>query len=157
MVVATGWLTYCVRGRCSALTLEEKRVRKLIAAMKMSIDGKIAGPDGDAPWVDAWSNDYGLTPQVDACVLGGGMYPVYEQSWIAVQREPHNPHPLSGKVPTPAEVDWAGFAARTPHYVLSSTLETAEWSTTTFIRGIDEVATVTGSACGRPASFRVAG
>lgn len=25
--------------------------------------------------VDAWSEDYGLTPQIDACVLGGRMYP----------------------------------------------------------------------------------
>jgi len=51
-------------------------MRKLIAGMKISADGVVGGPDGTgAPWVSAWSEDYGLTPQIDACVLGGGMYP----------------------------------------------------------------------------------
>ena len=46
-------------------------MRKLIAAMKISIDAKMEGPDGTADWVEAWSDDYGLTPHIDACVLGG--------------------------------------------------------------------------------------
>lgn len=117
----------------------EVRVRKLIAAMKTSLDGRIAGPEGDVPWVDAWSDDYGLTPQIDACVLGGGMYPVYEQYWTAVQSDPDKPHPLSGQVPTPAEVEWAHFAAQTRHYVLSSSMSSSEWPTTSFVRGIDEI------------------
>jgi len=41
-----------------------------------------------ADWVDAWSDDYGLTSQVDACVLGGGMYPDYELYWTAIQNAP---------------------------------------------------------------------
>ena len=53
-------------------------MRKLIAAMKASLDGKIERTDGNADWVRAWSDDYGLTPQIDACMLGGGMYPVRE-------------------------------------------------------------------------------
>jgi dihydrofolate reductase len=115
-------------------------MRKLIAAMKVSLDGKMEGPQAYADWVNAWSDDYGLTPQVDACVLGGRMYPGYEQYWTAIQDEPEKPHPLSGQVPTPAEVEWAGFAARTPHYVLSKSLASAEWPTTRFLRGIEEVA-----------------
>ena len=114
-------------------------MRKLIAAMKISIDGKMEGPEGYADWVDAWSDDYGLTPQVDACVLGGRMYPGYEEYWTAIQNEPDKPHPLSGQVPTPAEVEWAGFAAQTPHYVLSNSLSSAHWPKTSFIRGIDEI------------------
>jgi dihydrofolate reductase len=114
-------------------------MRKLIAAMKISIDGKMEGPEGIADWVDAWSDDYGLTPQVDACVLGGRMYPGYEEYWTAIQNEPDKPHPLSGQVPTPAEVEWAAFAAQTPHYVLSNSLSSAHWPKTSFIRGIDEI------------------
>ena len=45
-------------------------MRKLIAGMKISVDGKMEGPEGMADWVDAWSDDYGLTPQIDACLLG---------------------------------------------------------------------------------------
>src|SRR5512135_1586175 len=107
---------------------------------KISVDGKIEGPDGYADWVEAWSDDYGLMPQVDACVLGGGMYPGYEQYWTAVQTEPDKPLPMLGRVPTPAEIEWARFAAHTPHYVLSSTLTSALWPKTSFIRGLKEIA-----------------
>lgn len=115
-------------------------MRKLIAALKVSIDGKTEGPEGYADWVDAWSEDYGLTPQVDACVLGGRMYAAYEQYWTAIQHEPGEPNPMGVGVPTPAEVEWANFAATSPHYVVSRTLTSAIWRHTTFLRGLDEVA-----------------
>jgi hypothetical protein len=35
-------------------------MRKMIGAMKISIDGKTEGPEGYADWVDAWSDDFGL-------------------------------------------------------------------------------------------------
>jgi hypothetical protein len=50
----------------------EGRLRKLISGMKISIDGKINGKNGeDADWVHGWSDDYGMMSQVDACVIGG--------------------------------------------------------------------------------------
>jgi dihydrofolate reductase len=118
----------------------EMDMRKLISAFKTSIDAKIEGPDNFADWVEAWSEDFGLTPDLDACVLGGGMYPGYEAYWSAIQEEPHKPHPLTGTMPTSAEVEWARFAAQTPHYVLSNTLESVQWSNTTFLRSLDELA-----------------
>jgi dihydrofolate reductase len=118
----------------------EVAMRKLITGMKISVDGKIEGPDGTADWVAAWSEDYGLMPQVDACVLGGGMYPGYEKYWTAIQNEPDKPAWITGGAPTPAEVEWAHFAARTPHYVLSSTQSSALWPKTSFVRGLEEIA-----------------
>jgi dihydrofolate reductase len=115
-------------------------MRKLIAAMKISVDGKMEGPEGVADWVEAWSDDYGLMSQVDACVLGGGMYAGYEMYWTVVQNEPDKPLPMTGRLPTPDEVKWGRFAARTPHYVLSSTLTSALWPKTSFLRGIKEIA-----------------
>jgi len=115
-------------------------MRKLIAGMKISVDGKIEGPEGYADWVEAWSDDYGLIPQVDACLLGGVMYPGYEQYWTAIQNEPDKPLPMTGKLPTRAEIEWARFAAQTPHYVLSSTLTSALWPRTSFVRGLEEIA-----------------
>ena len=47
---------------------------------------------------------------------------------------------MTGKLPTPGEVEWARFAAQTPHYVLSSTLASANWPQTTFVRGLEEIA-----------------
>ena len=115
-------------------------MRKLIAGMKISVDGKMEGPEGYADWVEAWSEDYGLMPQVDACLLGAGMYPGYEQYWTAIQNEPDKPLPMTGKLPTAAEVEWARFAAHTAHYVLSGTLASALWPKTSFLRRIEDIA-----------------
>lgn len=115
-------------------------MRKLIGGMKISVDGKVEGRERGADWVEAWSEDYGLTPQIDACVLGGGMYPGYEQYWTSIQNEPNKPVWITGTPPTQAEREWASFAAQTPHYVLSRTLTSARWPKTSFVRGLEEIA-----------------
>ena len=115
-------------------------MRKLIGGMKISVDGMAEGPEGMADWVAAWSEDYGLMPQIDACLLGAGMYPGYEGYWTGIQIEPDKPAWITGKAPTPEEVAWARFAAQTPHYVLSSTLKSVRWPRTRFVTGLDEVA-----------------
>ena len=102
-------------------------MRKLIAGMKVSVDGKMEGPEGYADWVEAWS------------APPGGMYPHYEQYWTTIQNEPDKPHWLSNRIPTKGEVDWARFAEQTPHYVLSSTLTSALWPKTRFLRGIEDL------------------
>ena len=114
-------------------------MRKLIAGMKMALDGRVAGPEGVADWVDGWSEDFGITPQVDACLLGAGMYPSYEQYWTEIQNEPAGRHPFTGEVPTQGEVEWARFAAKTPHYVLAGSLASAQWPQTSFVRTLDEI------------------
>jgi dihydrofolate reductase len=91
-------------------------MRKLIAGMKLSVDGKIEGPEGYADWVEGWSDDYGLTSQIDACLLGANMYRGYEQYWTAIINASDKPLPMTGRLPTPGEVDWG------------------------FVRGLDEVA-----------------
>jgi dihydrofolate reductase len=119
---------------------KETRMRKLIAGMKISLDGKMEGPEGAADWVEAWSEDYDLTPQIDACVLGGGMYPGYEYYWTSIQNEPGKSVWITGAAPTPAEIEWAGFAAQTPHYVLTNTMTSALWPKTRFVRGPEDIA-----------------
>ncbi len=115
-------------------------MRKLISGMKISLDGRMEGPDGYADWVTAWSEDYGLTPHIDACLLGAGMYPGYEQYWTAMQNAPNEPLPMTGELPTDEEVEWAKLIPGMPHYVLSSTLKSALWPNTRFLRSIDEIA-----------------
>src|SRR5262245_59912482 len=118
----------------------EVGMSKLIAGVKLSVDGKMEGAEGTADWVEAWSEDYGLTSEVDACVLGGGMYPGYERYWTAIQQEPDKPVWITGSAPSPAEIDWARFAAHTPHYVLSRSLGSALWPNARFVRGPDDIA-----------------
>lgn len=114
-------------------------MRKLIAAFKISVDGRTEGPEGYADWVRSWADDYGLTPQVDACVLGAGMYRTYEQYWTAIRNEPGTPHWIDDTPPTPGEIEWAEVAARLPHYVLSRTLTSVAWPNTRIVRGLDEI------------------
>ena len=117
----------------------EDAMRNLIAAMKVSLDAKTQGPEGTADWVEAWSEDFDLTPQIDACLLGGGMYPGYEAYWTAIRTQPETPVWITGQPPTSAEQEWARFTETTPHYVLSSTLQTATWPNTSFLRSVEEV------------------
>lgn len=114
-------------------------MRRLIAGMKVSLDAKMQGPDGAADWVEAWSEDFGLTPQIEACLLGGGMYPRYEAYWTAIREHPDTPAWITGTPPTSAERQWAEFTRTTPHYVLTSTLQAATWPNTTLLRSVDEV------------------
>jgi len=117
-------------------------MRKIIAGMKISLDGKMEGPEGMADWVQAWSEDYGLTSEIDACVLGGGMYPGYERYWTAIRNAPRTPVWITGEAPTPAELEWAEFAERTPHYVLSRSIASAAWPSAHVIRSQDDVASL---------------
>ena len=115
-------------------------MRKLIAGMRISLDGNVEGADGAADWVAAWSEDYGLMTQIDACLLGGGMYPGYEGYWTGIRESPDKPAWITGAPPTSAELAWARFAAQTPHYVLSRRLTSAAWPNTTLLRSVDDVA-----------------
>lgn len=114
-------------------------MRKIIAGMQVSLDGKVTGAEGYADWVPDWSDHYGVTSEVDACLLGGGMYSGYEQYWSTIQNAPTTPLPMTGKLPAAGEVAYAAFAARTPHYVLSRSVPSALWSHTTLLRELEDV------------------
>ncbi len=43
-------------------------MRKLIAGMQTSLDGKIDGADGYADWVEAWSDHYILSARFDSAL-----------------------------------------------------------------------------------------
>lgn len=114
-------------------------MKKMIADFKISVDGFIEGPNGELDWVAEWSNDMDLLNQVDTCVLGGGMYPVYEQYWTAVQENPEGILAFTGRKPTKGEIDYAAFAYKTLHFVLSTTLEKAAWQNTNIVRDIEDI------------------
>jgi dihydrofolate reductase len=114
-------------------------MRKIIAALVVSVDGFIEGPNGELDWVDTWEDPFDLLPQIDTCILGGRMYPGYEQYWSAVRTNPDGPLPFSGKRASKGEIAYASFAARTPHVVLSRTLDNVTWKNTQIVRDIDEV------------------
>jgi dihydrofolate reductase len=114
-------------------------MRKVITAIQMSLDGFIEGPNGELDWIENWEDSYDLMEQVDTCVLGGGMYPGYEQYWTSILADPKAVLAFTGKVATQGEIDYANFADRTPHVVLSTSLERFAWKAARIERSIDAV------------------
>lgn len=114
-------------------------MRKIIAAMQVSLDGFIEGPNGELDWVENWQDSNGLMPQIDTCILGAGMYPGYAQYWTAILAEPTAILSFSGKVATQGEIDYAHFADRTTHLVLSRTMQSAAWRNTRIVRDVDDI------------------
>lgn len=114
-------------------------MRKIIAALVISVDGFIEGPNGELDWVDNWEDPFDLLPQINTCILGGRMYPGYEQYWGAILANPQGTLPFTGKVASKGEVTYAHFAERTPHIVLSTTLDNVTWTNTRIVRDVEEI------------------
>ena len=124
--------------------------RPLIAAMQVTLDGYTWDSEGAVDWVDSWADGLELLPAVDAFVLGGGMFPEYEQFWTAILDDPEAAAAMLGRDPYPREVAYARTAAATPHLVLSRTLEETSWPTARLIRDLGEIRALTDEP-GRPA------
>jgi len=115
-------------------------MRNIIAALTVTLDGFIEGPNGELDWIESWDHPYDdLSAQVDTCLLGRGTYPGYEQYWQAILDDPEGVLPFSGKVATKDEIAYAHFAARTPHLVLSKTLKNVTWAHSRIIRDAEEI------------------
>ena len=119
-------------------------MRKIIAALQTSVDGFIEGPNGEMDWVmeedeEAWKDMFQMLDSVDTCILGRVMYPGYEQYWMAVLANPGGPLPLSGEAATKNEIAYARWADKTPHFVVSRTLDKVAWKTTRIVRDLEEI------------------
>lgn len=113
--------------------------RTFIAAMQVTLDGYILGPDREVDWVDSWADGLELLPRVEAFVLGGGMFPDYEVFWATVRDDPAAASEWLGRDVYPRELEYARVAAETPHLVLSRTLDTATWPTARIVHDLDEL------------------
>jgi dihydrofolate reductase len=114
-------------------------MKKMIAALHVTLDGFIEGPKGELDWVQNWNSDSELASEVDTCVLGGGMYPGYEQYWTSILADPAGVLEFTGRPPTQGEIDYASWADQTPHVVLSTTLTQPTWKTARVVRGVEDV------------------
>jgi len=120
--------------------MASKSSRKMIAALQVSLDGFIQGPDGEKDWADSWASALQLIPDVDMFVLGGRMYPDYGAFWESIEADPDRVPPFQEQVPTKSEVAYARLAATTPHIVLSTTLTSVSWPPTAqVIRDVAEL------------------
>jgi dihydrofolate reductase len=118
--------------------------RKIIAALSVSVDGFIEGPNGEMDWVmmeddETWRDLFEMLTHVDTFILGIVMYPVYEQYWLAVLADPDAILPLSGRVASKNEIAFAHLADSRQHLVLSRTMDKVAWKTTRVVRDVDEI------------------
>ncbi|MCI0604851.1 dihydrofolate reductase family protein [bacterium] len=119
-------------------------MRKIIAALQTSVDGFIEGPNRELDWAmaedeETWRDVFDMLAQVDTFILGRVMYPGYEQYWLSVLANPTGLLPLSGRPASKNEIMYARLADKTPHIVLSETLDKVEWKPTRIIRDAEEI------------------
>jgi dihydrofolate reductase len=115
--------------------------RTFVAALQVSLDGFVQGPDGEGDWVDSWADALGLVGPVDAFVLGRGMFDGrYEPYWDAALADPETAATMYGREPYPREVSYARVARETPHIVLSKTMTEATWPNVRIARDVAEIA-----------------
>jgi dihydrofolate reductase len=114
-------------------------MRKIIAALHVSLDGSIEGPNEELDWVSSWEDPFDIVGKVDALILSGRMYPGYEQYWQAVLDNPCGILPFTRRPATQGEVEYAEFAGRTTHFVVSRTLHTVSWKNSIIVRDLEEV------------------
>ena len=109
----------------------DKRVlRKLRMQVQMSVDGCIAGPNGEMDWMVGLLDDeiikysYKITEPVDTILLGRKMTDVFISYWLNVMNKPDDP--------------WYAFAKRMieiPKVVFTKTLNKSEWINTSIATG----------------------
>ena len=118
--------------------------RKIIAALQVSVDGFIEGPNGEMDWAmmedeETWRDVFEMLSHVDTFILGRKMYPGYEQYWLAVLADPGGILPFSGRVASNNEIAYARLADSRHHIVLSSTLDKVAWKTTRIVRDVEDI------------------
>ena len=94
----------------------------------------IEGPNEDLDWVDSWEDAFDIIGNVDAFILGAGCIRDTSRSWQAVLDNPRRILPFTGRPATEGEIEYAEFAGRTPHVVVSTMLQNVSWKHTRIVR-----------------------
>jgi dihydrofolate reductase len=105
-------------------------MRKVIWLMHTSVDGCVAGPNGELDWAGAnmddelWQDVWDLLGTVDTALFGRRTYQDFENYWPAVGR-----NSSSAK----NELDFSRWIDKTAKTVASTTLKKLEWGNSTLL------------------------
>ena len=108
-------------------------MRKIIVTMWMTLDGFIAGPNGEMDWIgEIYDEAMGkyeddLVTSADTLLLGRVTYESFAGSWPHV---PDNPNVSEG------EKEYARKLNAMRKIVFSKTLESVEWNNSTLVREV---------------------
>ncbi len=111
-------------------------MRKLKLQVQMTVDGFIAGPNGEMDWITFnWDDELKeyvtqLTESMDIIVLGRKLAQGFIPHWAAVAENPEHDDYLAGVKFT-----------ETPKVVFTQTLDESEWDNTILAKGnlVDEI------------------
>lgn len=104
-------------------------MRRIIFLIHVSLDGFVAGPDGEIDWIvyndeiEKYSHD--LTNTVDTTLYGRVTYQMMESYWPTV---PGNP------ASTPSEIEYARWLDQATKIVFSRTLKGVEWQNSVLVK-----------------------
>jgi dihydrofolate reductase len=105
-------------------------MRKLKLQVQMTVDGYIAGPNGEMGWMIFDWDDHlkqyvtNLTEPVDTIILGRKLAEGFIPHWAAVAANPDDPEHYAGKKFTD-----------TPKIVFTNTLNQSKWDNTVLAKG----------------------
>lgn len=111
-------------------------MRKLKLQVQMTVDGYIAGPNGEMDWMTFnWDDDLKkyvteITTPIDCIVLGRKLAEGFIPHWASVAANPEHPEFTAGKKFTD-----------TPKVVFTKTLDKSAWDNTVLAKGdlVDEI------------------
>lgn len=108
-------------------------MRKVIVTMWVTLDGFVAGPNGEMDWVTSnydeamgkYEDD--IVSAADTLILGRETYQSFAGAW---PRVPENPSASKG------EIEYANKVNAMRKIVFSRTLDTVEWNNSTLVKDL---------------------
>ena len=108
-------------------------MRNIIVSMRVTLDGFIAGPNGEMDWMEEFideslaNSESELQKTVDVTLFGRVTYQCFESFWPQVARDPASPKGL---------VEYAQQLNAMRKIVFSKTLSRAEWNNAALVKEI---------------------
>ena len=108
-------------------------MRNIIVSMRVTLDGFIAGPNGEMDWMEKFideslaNSESELQKTVDVTLLGRVTSQGFESFWPQVARDPASPKGL---------VEYAQHLNAMRKIVFSKTLSRAEWNNAALVKEI---------------------
>jgi dihydrofolate reductase len=110
---------------------KEKSMRKIVTTTWVTLDGFIAGPNGEMDWVmvdeEMGNYEYDVVSAADTLLLGRVTYQSFAGAWPYV---PDNPNASEG------EKVYARRLNEMRKVVFSRTLESVEWTNSTLLKAV---------------------
>jgi dihydrofolate reductase len=104
-------------------------MRKIILLMHVSLDGYVAGPNGEMDWIiyndEVETDSHSLHASTDAAIYGRVTYQMMESYWPTVLDDPAS---------TEADRNHARWANAATKYVITRTLDHVNWQNTVLIK-----------------------